>query len=127
MSLMSSMLDLWFSHFVHFQVSQLEVHICMNIRAVMMIYRGLMRETSMAWLCPECYNICLIRGTYLLACPNPFAGIWFECFQIHMVSYNESRFSCFPLCYFKIIALALNMELVRNKTLGSNWIDLKSS
>ena len=52
-------------------------------------------------------------------------------FKINLSLYSVAVFlrggRLVPIVLFQIIALALNMELVRNKTIGSNWIDLKSS
>ena len=45
----------------------------------------------------------------------------------HIVRYTSGRSSYSPLCYFEMMVIAFNMELFRNSTLGSNWIDLKCS
>ena len=41
------------------------------------------------------------------------------------MSYTCGQSSYYPLCYFEILVWAFNMDLLRNYTMGSNWINVR--
>ena len=95
-----------------------------------LLYRKCIYIYKLKFIIYAIYTNCIYRSLHQAPCCLLVFVLWVvKGLSKPIMMANELHFrqANSPLCYFEIIAPALNMGLSQNNTMGSNWIDLKCS